>query len=59
MVTGTTTGYAETVVEKILKKGKQVKTAPKGSIVTIPFPEKIRRNDKVYILKKRTKLFTP
>ena len=59
MVTGTTTGYAETVVEKILKNGKQVKTAPKGSIVTIPFPEKIRRNDKVYILKKRTKLFTP
>lgn len=34
MVTGTTTGYAETVVEKILKDGKSINTAYKGYTVT-------------------------
>ncbi|MFO7891574.1 MAG: peptidase U32 family protein [bacterium] len=59
MVTGTTTGYAETVVKSLFKDDKPVTTATKGSIVTIPFSEKIRRNDKIYVFKKRFEPFTP
>jgi len=59
MVTGTTTGYADTVVKSIFKNDNPVKTADKGSTVTIPFLEKIRRNDKVYVLKERTEPFNP
>ncbi len=59
IVTGTTTGYAETVVKSIFKNDVAVKAASTKSIITIPFPEKIRRNDKIYVLKKRTDPYTP
>jgi len=59
IVTGLTTGYSDTLVKSIFKDDKPVKIADKGSTVTIPYPETIRRNDKVYVLRKRTEPFNP
>ncbi|NIA28973.1 MAG: U32 family peptidase [Actinobacteria bacterium] len=54
MATGPTTGYAETDVKSIYINEKSAKGATKGDDVTIPFPEKLRRNDKIYIIRDRT-----
>ncbi|NOY59003.1 MAG: U32 family peptidase [Calditrichaeota bacterium] len=53
MATGPTTGYAETDVKSIYINEKSAKGATKGDDVTIPFPEKLRRNDKIYIIRDR------
>lgn len=51
---GPTTGYAETDVESIFVNEKPAQGAAKGDDITIPFPEKLRRNDKIYIIRDRT-----
>ena len=53
VVTGRTTGYAETVVSSIYLDEQSVQKAVKGQDITIPFPDKIRKQDKLYLLKNR------
>lgn len=56
LITGPTTGAVQTKVESIFidknSKSVGVRNAKKGTKVTIPVPEKIRENDKLYILVK-------
>ncbi len=65
MITGPTTGVAEAKVESIFvdreksdkikgrEQSKQIKEAKKGQNITIPIAEKLRKNDKVYLVKNR------
>lgn len=53
VVNGPTTGVSEAEVTSIYSDDKPVKIAYRGDKVTIPFPEKIRPNDKLYVLKSR------
>ncbi len=50
MVIGPTTGVEKSFVSEIRFNNCEVKSAEKGSLVSIPFPVKVRRNDKVFIL---------
>ncbi len=52
LVIGTTTGAVETIVSEIRKDLNSVDTAKKGDLISIPVPEKVRRNDKLYKLEK-------
>lgn len=52
IITGPTTGVVELKVEKIVLNEKEIKNASKGKLITIPCLEKVRKNDKVYVLKK-------
>ncbi|MBN2000420.1 U32 family peptidase [candidate division KSB1 bacterium] len=54
-VTGPTTGYVETHVESIYVNEQPVNVAFKGQNITLPFAEKVRPNDKLFVLRKRTK----
>jgi len=54
VIMGKTTGVIYTTVEKIMKDDKFIEEAKKKSIITFPLNSKVRKNDKVYILKKRT-----
>lgn len=47
-VTGPTTGLIKTVVSEIQLDRKPVDLAPKGSYISIPLEEKIRKSDKLY-----------
>ncbi|MDZ7722666.1 MAG: peptidase U32 family protein [candidate division KSB1 bacterium] len=53
-VIGPTTGYAETVAETLYVDGEPAEKAVKGDRVTIPFSEKLRRNDKLYAIRDRS-----
>ena len=50
LVTGPTTGVAETVLEEIRVELQPVPEAGKGTLCSIPVPGRVRRNDKVYRL---------
>ena len=50
MVTGPTTGVAETLLEEIRVELQSVEKAEKGTLCSIPVHGKVRRNDKVYRL---------
>lgn len=52
LIIGPTTGVVELKAEKIVLNEKEVKNAGKGKLITIPCSEKVRKNDKVYVLKK-------
>ncbi len=55
IIIGPTSGVIKTKVDKILdEKDKEINSAEKGRTITIAVPEKVRKNDQVYILKKRT-----
>lgn len=56
MITGNITGVLKTKVESLYADDKPSKTAKKGQLITIPVPEKVGKNDKVYVLKKRRRL---
>tara|TARA_Y100000310_G_scaffold111103_2_gene109508 strand:+ start:3762 stop:5012 length:1251 start_codon:yes stop_codon:yes gene_type:complete len=51
LITGPTTGVVQTKAEKILKDDKEVVKGQKKDDVTIKVPEKVRENDKVYVIK--------
>ncbi|MBU0459381.1 MAG: U32 family peptidase [Nanoarchaeota archaeon] len=51
---GPTTGYVETTVEEIHTDHGNVKAAEKSTTISIKVPEKVRENDKVYLVKERT-----
>ena len=55
LFTGNSTGVLQTRVESIHDDNGPVEYAVKGEKVSVPVPEKVRVNDKVFILKERTK----
>ncbi|MFA6462173.1 MAG: U32 family peptidase [Candidatus Woesearchaeota archaeon] len=52
--TGPTTGYVEMKIEKMYTDKGEAEVVSKGTIVAIKVPEKVRENDKVFLIKKRT-----
>lgn len=59
MATGPTTGCAESRVESIKEEDVDVNKGVRGMEVTIPFAEKLRKNDKVYVFRDRERIFSP
>lgn len=53
LVTGPTTGAVEVTAEQIFNDNGPVERALKGSAVTIKVPEKVRENDKLYVLESK------
>lgn len=53
IVTGPTTGFVEHVVESIFVNKKPVQRTYKKDRATIPFPEKVRPSDKIFVIKDR------
>jgi putative protease len=51
LVIGTTTGIVQFTVSEIRANSLSTKIAEKGSTFTVPAPEKVRRGDKIYILR--------
>ena len=50
MVIGPTTGVEKTIISEIRFENKNVLSAQKKDLISIPFPLKVRKNDKVYLL---------
>ena len=50
MIIGPTTGVEKTIVSEIRFEEKSVPSANKGNLVSIAFPVKVRKNDKVFLL---------
>ena len=53
IITGPTTGLVEEDLAEIRLELKPVEEAPKGSVISIPVPEKVRPNDRVYQFNER------
>ncbi|PIN74383.1 collagenase-like protease [Candidatus Woesearchaeota archaeon CG10_big_fil_rev_8_21_14_0_10_45_16] len=53
IITGPTTGVIETTVKSIFVDERGVVSAKKGNLITIPVEEKVRPNDKIFVLEKR------
>ena len=53
LVTGPTTGAVDFDVSEIRMAGEKVYSVPKGSVISVPCPEKVRKNDILFILTKR------
>jgi putative protease len=53
LVTGPTTGAVEFTADEIFDDNGPVNHATKGTAVTIKVPEKVRENDKLYVLQPR------
>jgi len=53
IITGPTTGYVEFKVTEMKVEDKKVEKAVKGNNVTFPLNEKIRENDKLFVVRKR------
>jgi len=51
LITGNSTGVIQAKVENIRKDNSEIIYAKKGDIITIPVKDRIRINDKVYLLK--------
>ena len=53
IITGNKTGIIQTKVESIYlsSTNKSIKVAHQGNMVTIPIPEKVHNNDKLYVVK--------
>ncbi|MBU0466576.1 MAG: U32 family peptidase [Nanoarchaeota archaeon] len=52
LITGPTTGIVKTKIKGLYKDGKPTKGKAKGADITIPLEKKVRKNDKVFLLKK-------
>ncbi|MDP3990650.1 MAG: U32 family peptidase [archaeon] len=50
LITGPTTGVVQTKVKSIFLDEKEVTIAHKGDLITIPIEEKIRQNDKFFVI---------
>lgn len=48
LITGTTSGVVQTIVEEVRVELNPIEEAPKGSFCSVAIPQKIRRSDKVY-----------
>lgn len=53
LITGDTTGVLKLKLESMILDEKQVETAKKGDIVTFVVPEKVRKSDKLFVIKDR------
>ena len=53
IITGPTTGIVHAKAEKIIKNNEQLEHAKKDDIITIEIKEKIRKNDKLYLIKEK------
>ena len=53
LILGPTTGMVQFLVEKILFEGEEKKEAKKNELVSLKVPCKVRRNDKVYVIKNK------
>ena len=53
IITGPTTGIVHAKAEKIIKNNEHLEHAKKDDIITIQIKEKIRKNDKLYIIKEK------
>ncbi len=53
LVTGPTTGAVEFTADELMDDSGPVEAALKGTAVTIKVPEKVRANDKLYVLQPR------
>ena len=56
IITGNTTGVIQAKVESMFVNDKQSATAKQGDVITIKIPERVRENDKLYVIKDKTKL---
>ena len=56
LITGETTGVIKGRVESLYINEKPVKSAKKGDEITLPVSEKIRKGDKLYVIRIRKKL---
>jgi putative protease len=52
MITGPTTGIVKSKIENIRLEESDLKSAKKGQSVSIPVKDKVRENDKVYLIDK-------
>ena len=52
-IIGTTTGVMCGKIEKIVIDEKEIESSGKPAVVTIPFTARVRRHDKVYIVKEK------
>jgi len=52
---GKTTGVVFGKVTEMMQDNKQIKNSGKPSLVTIPMTQKVRKNDRIFLLKKRKK----
>ncbi len=55
VIIGPTTGTVRHKIKSIMLDNKKLKKAEKGQKITISMPYKLRKNDKLYIVKKRSK----
>lgn len=55
LITGDTTGVVKCVAEEILLNDKPATVAKQGDKITFKVPEQIRYNDKLFVIRKRTK----
>jgi putative protease len=53
LVIGPTTGAVRADVNEIRLTGGAVQTAPRGSVVSVPIPDKVRKNDILFLLVER------
>ena len=53
LVTGSTTGAVYFAADEIRLAGQPVDCAPKGSVVSVPVAEKVRKNDTLFLLVER------
>jgi putative protease len=52
-ISGPTTGYLEIEVKEMRDDQGVCQKAAKGEVISLPVPQQVRENDKVYLLKKR------
>ncbi len=55
IITGPTTGLMRTQVKSLFIDGKPQKTAKKGDVVTISLEDPVKKSDKLFVVKKRSK----
>ena len=53
IITGKSTGAIRTTISIIQRDHQEISTAEKSDLITIPFSERVRKNDKVYLVKAR------
>ena len=53
IIIGPTTGVQTTIITEIRREGRNVSSANKNDLISIPFSSKVRRNDKVFLLELR------
>ncbi|MCB1174141.1 MAG: U32 family peptidase [Leptospiraceae bacterium] len=52
IITGPTTGLVRTTIQNLRSvEDQDLRQAPKGSLVTVPVPSKVRLHDKVYLIR--------